>query len=94
LVLTLARRYFTWWHLAITARVLLKKKFSQKQLIAFTANMQTLLDRDGGMFGVALPLREGCCGWPGMNRRARLAFMTTGAMPYRSMKPSGPLIER
>jgi transposase len=30
-------------------KVLLKKKFTQKQLIAFTANMQT------SMFGVVLP---------------------------------------
>ena len=34
------------------SKVLLKKKFTQKQLIAFTAD---LLDRDGSMFGVALP---------------------------------------
>ena len=32
-------------------KVLLKKKFTQKQLIAFTANMQTCSDRDGSMFG-------------------------------------------
>jgi transposase len=32
-------------------KVLLKKKFTQKQLIAVTANPADLLDRDGSMFG-------------------------------------------
>ena len=36
-------------------KVLLKKRFTQKQLIAFTANLSDLPDRDGSMFGVALP---------------------------------------
>jgi hypothetical protein len=36
-------------------KVLLKKKFAQKQSIAFTANMQTCLIGNGGLFGVALP---------------------------------------
>ena len=32
-----------WWRLAITARCCWKKKFSQKQPITFTANLQTSL---------------------------------------------------
>jgi hypothetical protein len=36
-------------------KVLLKKKFTQKQLIAFHHEHADLLDRDGSMFGVALP---------------------------------------
>ena len=36
-------------------KVLLKKKFTQKQLITFTANLQTSSDRDGGMFWSTLP---------------------------------------
>jgi len=31
-------------------KVLLKKKFTQKQLITFTANLAELCDRSGGMF--------------------------------------------
>ena len=36
-------------------KVLLKKKFTQKQLITFYCEPADLLDRDGSMFGVALP---------------------------------------
>jgi hypothetical protein len=43
LVLTSARPPFTWWHLAIRARCCFKKKFTQNQLIAFTANMHTCM---------------------------------------------------
>ena len=41
--------------LSAAGKVLLRKKFTQKQLITFTANMQTCLDRDGGVFRGALP---------------------------------------
>ena len=40
--------------LSDSGKVLLRKKFTQKQLITFTANMQTSFDRDGGVFGGSL----------------------------------------
>ena len=55
-------------------KVLLRKKFTQKQLITFTANMQTSLNRDGGVFRGALP------------RTCAARTRTTSSMPKRSLK--------
>jgi hypothetical protein len=41
--------------LSAAGKVLLRKKFTQKQLITFTANMQTYLIGNGGLFRRSLP---------------------------------------
>ena len=41
--------------LGAAGKVLVRKKFTQRQLLAFTANMQTSLDRPGSLFRSALP---------------------------------------
>ena len=41
--------------LGAAAQVLLRKKFTQKQLITFTANLQTCLIGDGSLFRRSLP---------------------------------------
>ncbi len=41
--------------LSAAGKVLLRKKFTQKQLITFTANSADFFDRDGGVIGGSLP---------------------------------------
>src|SRR5882672_2393712 len=62
--------------LAITARCLLKKKFTQKQLIAFTANMQTCLI---GM--------EACSGSHFLGRALREQGHDVKLIPAQFVKP-------
>lgn len=50
----LATRRFTWCTGA-AGKVLIKKKFTQKLLLAYTANLQTPLIWLGGLLGSALP---------------------------------------
>jgi hypothetical protein len=41
--------------LGVAGKVLVRKKFTQKQLLTFTPNMQTITDRPGSLFRGARP---------------------------------------
>jgi transposase len=72
----LGKTTFTWWRLAINGKVLLKKKFTQKQLIAFTANLQTSLI---GM--------EACSGAHFLDRALRAQGHDVKLIPAQFVKP-------